>query len=335
MKGNFVCKEVAERGVMMDRQAGQRGTGRESPWRGGFWALWFWLGAGCGEAMAQTPAAFAQEAPRVQALLEQGWAAQSGRGLRRSPALAATLYQEAGRLGSPEGYYRAAMIYMPGRAHSIPNAALCRLIIASQLGHRQAMVMLEKRREQLSRQVVRCPDDGREPALLAAFDLDAYMVGLPAPKQRIFGLIHRLAPRYQVDPHLALAIAAVESNFNNQALSPKNAMGVMQLIPATAERFGVSKPFDPEQNIRGGLAYLRWLGQYFKGDLVRIIAAYNAGEGAVERYNGIPPYPETMAYVERVLAFSGRSTASARTETGRKTRPVPKALVQNTVPVAQ
>lgn len=74
----------------------------------------------------------------------------------------------------------------------------------------------------------------------------------------------------------------------------------MQLIPETAVRFNVTKPFDPEQNIRGGLAYLRWLLAYFKGDVALVAAAYNAGEGTVNRFGGIPPYPETQGYVKRI-----------------------------------
>jgi len=79
----------------------------------------------------------------------------------------------------------------------------------------------------------------------------------------------------------------------------------MQLIPETAARFNVKRPFDAEQNIRGGLAYLRWLLRYYGGDVVRAVAAYNAGEGAVDRYGGVPPYLETEFYVSRVLGFSG------------------------------
>ena len=145
---------------------------------------------------------------------------------------------------------------------------------------------------------------------MAYFDLDRYVTGLPLPRQKIVRLIRALAPRYGVDPRLALAVATVESNLDPWAVSPKQAIGIMQLIPATAERFNVKKPFDPEQNIRGGLAYLRWLHQYFAGDTVRILAAYNAGEKAVDRYRGIPPYGETLMYVARVLSFSGRSLAA-------------------------
>ena len=97
-----------------------------------------------------------------------------------------------------------------------------------------------------------------------------------------------------------MAIIRAESNFNPAALSPKNAQGLMQLIPETAERFNVKKPFDPEQNIRGGLSYLRWLLAYFQGNITLVAAAYNAGEGAVNRYAGIPPYVETQGYVRRI-----------------------------------
>jgi soluble lytic murein transglycosylase-like protein len=92
-----------------------------------------------------------------------------------------------------------------------------------------------------------------------------------------------------------------ESNFDPNAVSPKNAQGLMQLIPDTARRFGVRNPLDPAQNIRGGMAYLRWLLAYFEGDIALVAAAYNAGEGAVERYRGVPPYAETRLYVRKIL----------------------------------
>ena len=76
----------------------------------------------------------------------------------------------------------------------------------------------------------------------------------------------------------------------------------MQIIPETAERFGVTDIMDPVQNIRGGMAYLRWLLNYYRGDVSLVLAAYNAGEGAVDRYNGVPPYAETLAYVQRIRA---------------------------------
>jgi soluble lytic murein transglycosylase-like protein len=118
-------------------------------------------------------------------------------------------------------------------------------------------------------------------------------------------MVRSLAPRYQIKPELALAIIDVESNFNPRALSPKKAMGLMQLIPETAARFGVRDAFDPEQNIKGGLAYLRWLLAYFEGNVTLVAAAYNAGEGAVDKHRGVPPFDETRDYVKRVIARVG------------------------------
>jgi soluble lytic murein transglycosylase-like protein len=94
-------------------------------------------------------------------------------------------------------------------------------------------------------------------------------------------LLNKLAPEYGVSPRLAFAVVAAESNFNPTAISRKNAQGLMQLIPETAARFNVSKIFDPVQNLRGGLAYLRWLLAYFQGNVSLVLAAYNAGEGTV------------------------------------------------------
>ncbi len=110
--------------------------------------------------------------------------------------------------------------------------------------------------------------------------------------------------RYGVDPFLVKAVIKVESNFNPKAVSPKKAMGMMQLIPETATIYGVNDPFDPEDNIDGGVRHLRDLMEYFSGDLELVLAAYNAGKDAVVKYGyDIPPYPETEAYVEKVLAY--------------------------------
>lgn len=127
-----------------------------------------------------------------------------------------------------------------------------------------------------------------------------------------------------VDPALVRAVIHAESAFNPNAMSRAGAQGLMQLIPATASRFGVTEPFAPAENIRGGVAYLAWLLKRFDGDIVRATAGYNAGEGAVDRYGGVPPYAETQVYVERVgilheryktelaaLASAGAASASA------------------------
>lgn len=114
------------------------------------------------------------------------------------------------------------------------------------------------------------------------------------------------AKRYQVDASLVKAVIAIESCYNPTAVSPKGAQGLMQLIPATAERFGISNSMNSKQNIRGGTRYLAWLIKRFDGDLQKALAGYNAGEGAVDRYKGIPPYRETQHYVKNVLAVYQR-----------------------------
>jgi hypothetical protein len=113
-------------------------------------------------------------------------------------------------------------------------------------------------------------------------------------------LIHSIGT--DVSPALALAVISVESAGKAQAVSSAGAQGVMQLIPATAARFGVTDAMDPAQNIRGGIAYLDWLIKEFRGDVVLALAGYNAGENAVKSNNGVPPYAETRAYVPKVLA---------------------------------
>lgn len=106
----------------------------------------------------------------------------------------------------------------------------------------------------------------------------------------------------KVSPALVLALISVESSGKTDAVSNKGAQGLMQLIPATAERFGVSDASVPAQNIKGGVAYLDWLMREFKGDPILALAGYNAGEGAVKEHGGVPPFAETRAYVPKVLA---------------------------------
>lgn len=108
-----------------------------------------------------------------------------------------------------------------------------------------------------------------------------------------------------MDPELIKAVARVESNYNPTALSPKGALGIMQLVPATAERFGVADPYDPAQNIEGGVRYLKFLQDRFPGNLALALAAYNAGENAVRRHGGIPPYRETRDYVRKIRRLYG------------------------------
>lgn len=123
------------------------------------------------------------------------------------------------------------------------------------------------------------------------------------PSSDLQHLIIQTAQRYGVDPALALAVAKAESNFNPFARSPKGAMGVMQLMPETAKSLGVTDPFNPIQNIDGGVRYLRHLLERFGGQVTLAVAAYNAGPNAVARYGGVPPYPETQTFLRRVLSY--------------------------------
>jgi Transglycosylase SLT domain len=120
-------------------------------------------------------------------------------------------------------------------------------------------------------------------------------------------IIERHSTRRGIDPVLAKAVIQVESSYNPRCVSHKGARGLMQLMPETARRFGVKDVFDPEQNIGGGVAYLAVLMDMFSGNLTKVLAAYNAGENAVIRYGGIPPYSETENYVARALSvYYGR-----------------------------
>lgn len=122
-------------------------------------------------------------------------------------------------------------------------------------------------------------------------------------RQRFTPDIHRIATQYRLEPALMHAVISAESAYNPWAVSPKGAMGLMQLMPGTAERFGVGNPYDPIANMHGGARYLRWLLDRFN-DPRLAVAAYNAGEGAVQKYgNQIPPYQETQNYVVKVLNY--------------------------------
>ncbi len=131
-------------------------------------------------------------------------------------------------------------------------------------------------------------------------------------KSRFDETIEKYARQYRVDATLIRAVIQVESDFNPNTVSRKGARGLMQLMPGTAKRYGVKNVHDPDDNIRGGVRYLRDLLEMFSNDLPRVLAAYNAGENAVIRYGGIPPYQETSTYVKRALTvFYGRPYGQA------------------------
>jgi len=113
-------------------------------------------------------------------------------------------------------------------------------------------------------------------------------------------IVQAAAERHNLDPALVKAVISTESGWNPSAISRKGAVGLMQLIPETAERFGVGNAFDPAQNVEGGTSYLKQLLDHYNGDLTKSLAAYNAGERAVDQSGGIPAYPETERYVQKV-----------------------------------
>lgn len=134
--------------------------------------------------------------------------------------------------------------------------------------------------------------------------------------------IEHYSAKYAVNPTLVRAVIQVESSFDPTRVSRKGARGLMQLMPATAKRFGVTKIHDPEQNIRGGVQYLAYLLRLFNGDLPRVLAGYNAGENAVLRYGGIPPYEETSTYVVKAMTvYQGRPYGTAISFAGRRGGP--------------
>lgn len=207
------------------------------------------------------------------------------------------------RKGDIEAMNQLAWFYSHGKGVERNDAYAAYLFFgASSGGHAGAKRMLNSVSWPAA-EVPKCFDEIPPPS--AAFLApDAKLVPVNAPAH-IAKIVQQMAPRFQLDPKLVLAVIAVESNFNHLALSPKNGMGLMQLIPDTADRFNVDKPFDAAQNIRGGMAYLRWLLAYYEGDLMLVAAAYNAGEGAVDKHLGVPPYAETQEYVRKVLERVG------------------------------
>lgn len=285
----------------------------------------FLVSAGCVAALSSTvgilsasansTAIDADEPPKIQSLLTLAARYEAGSDDPENAWQAAVNYCEASRLGSIEAQYRLGMLYAFGKGVPANKALAAALFsLAGNQGHAAAQNMLETI-NLTSAELPACVTSEvlpeRPPRIV--YDRDAeptnierQLAILPDAKRWIIDLVDTLAAWYSIDPKLVLAIIAVESNFEVKAQSPKAAMGLMQLIPDTAERFNIKNAFDAAQNIKGGMRYLRWLLSYYHGNVALVAAAYNAGEKAVDRYKGIPPYPETKKYVQRVLELYQR-----------------------------
>jgi soluble lytic murein transglycosylase-like protein len=168
--------------------------------------------------------------------------------------------------------------------------------------------------------------------------------GFPArPAANLNDVVNEASDRYRLDPDLVNSVIKAESGFNVRAVSPKGAQGLMQLMPGTAAQLGVPNAFDAQQNVEGGTRYLRELLERYNFDLVKALAAYNAGPQRVEQFGGVPPYYETRAYVARIVRdFNKKKTAaqkaahpSPKTAVSQKTTPKPAGKSQNATLQAQ
>lgn len=220
-----------------------------------------------------------------------------GNGVGRDERLALSLYCRAARQGNAEAAGKAGRMHAAGRGGVARDEDLGRAwqrVAGSLAGDEQDSEVVK-----VSATRVKMPDRCEPPNLRWGV--------IRKPPEEVRAMVTKMAPTYGLDPDLVLAVIAVESGYRVDVVSNKNAMGLMQLIPETAERFGVTKPFDPEQNLRGGMKYLRWLLAYFDGNVQFALAGYNAGEGAVLQYKGIPPYRETQDYVVKIRSVYSRA----------------------------
>lgn len=248
--------------------------------------------------LAALEAVAEQGDPRAQTELAVKY--EHAEGVAKDFQRANRLYCRAARQGYAEAQFKLGWVYANGRGVPRDDGVAAALFsMAAEQGHEHAAKLLPYVRQRPDTQMPSCllPDPVAEPTRVAGEEESIFLTGV---RGEIEQLVRRLAPQYAVDSKLALAVISAESAFNPGAVSPKNAQGLMQLIPETAARFGVKKILNPVENIKGGLAYLRWLLAFFEGDVSLVLAGYNAGERAVERYRGVPPYAETRNYVRKI-----------------------------------
>lgn len=244
---------------------------------------------------------------------QEAQALEHGDGVPRDAVAAAKLYCRAARYGDAESQFSLAWMLTNARGIERDDAQAAHLFAAAaEQGMEQAQNMLKAMGGTplgAPPPCLRPPESDPPGAVKPAPPLRSAArppAALPLPipanaPQRIVDFVTLAAPEFKLNPALVLAVMAQESGFDPLAQSPKNAQGLMQLMPGTAARFGVRRITDPVENIRGGMAYLRWLLAYFEGDVALALAGYNAGEKAVERYRGVPPYAETRIYVWKII----------------------------------
>jgi TPR repeat protein len=269
-------------------------------------SLALYLALMCGGAFAQPAAdiaALEAAARRGDATALYTLAEKYKRGdeVTRDTQKSNALYCKAAARGNVDALLELGLIHASGR-EMIANDGVGALLInmAAERGSERAKEILPYISRGTNSMIPACMNE--EIAAMAAMAATR-AVTTPVVRKDIEMLVQQWAPQYAVDPDLVMALIGVESRFDPTAVSPKNAQGLMQLIPATAARFGVKNSFNAVDNLKGGLAYLRWLLAYFKGDVELVLAAYNSGEETVERYRGIPPYKETRDYVRQIMSL--------------------------------
>ena len=219
-------------------------------------------------------------------LREEAVRYKNGEGVTQDYVRAYELYCLAALQGDGEAAYHLGSMYLNGWGRS-PDDALAAgwFSHAEKWGDAGAGLVLQDHLSDTTQ--------ARDPA--------CPLVNSTPDRDTVTTWVHLMAPYYGLNPELVLSLIQVESNFDPNARSPKNARGLMQLMPATAKRFGVTDIRNPMQNLQGGMAYLHWLDGHFRGNIKLVLAGYNAGEHAVKKHKGIPPYKETRQYVKRIV----------------------------------
>jgi soluble lytic murein transglycosylase-like protein len=238
----------------------------------------------------------AEPAAGPNTLTAQAIRYEHGEGVRKDLARAHALYCEAAFRGDALASLDLAWMFLNGRGVPRNDAvAVYWLRKASEKGVAQASNLRKLLQGIAASTSTGCDGETEE---------------TPTAPKAIREIVLEIAPPVGISSRLVLAVISVESAFNTRAVSRKNAKGLMQLMPSTVARFGVVDPYDARENIRAGVSYLKSLLQRFHGNLTLALAAYNAGEAAVDAYGGMPPFAETINYVERIKQIYAHRTQS-------------------------